>query len=458
MMPNIPFSTKKSLLSPRQQSIIGIAVLCITVMFVLFSGNLGLDKNEVLQLLSRFGQYVSKNATERGKTAQFQYATLDISGWGYDRVAHLSNISLNLSETTPMDTERVSFSTEQIDIRKDNSAFNSYVFELSQPVNIIRNSELTHIITGSKPIRYVVNSKNRDSTKLICYGLFLPETLRITPSVIAGEKGPAPERIELDVSSNNIINAEVNQDDGNAHVMVQMDNISVSHGTDSLVSIGSISGYVNTQNRQSGSVGGEFDLKISDIALNKNSVDKSISFALEGQYDGAEVEMDYVNMRPRMHNMVMNIDKTAIMGSDFDVIGSGHLAFSKDDPLPFGLMEMEIVNPNNLINNKIVPTSIKSFLETALRKASGTNKEFPERITIPLKREKHGAFYIGTLTFEQITAAVVTDFLESTVSREGRAADVATELPKLPEGAPGLNETSATPQAPIKPSDAPKEK
>ncbi|MGE0755069.1 MAG: hypothetical protein AB7L92_07925 [Alphaproteobacteria bacterium] len=443
-------TSSKRMFSRHQRSAIGITVLALSVLVILFSGSRGLQAEQVTTLMADFRQYITAQAQRQDRDVQFQHGTMVIEGWGYDKEAHIPDVSLKFSDKTPVGTQTTSYSTELMVIRKDNSVYDGFVVRFPDAINVISDSELVHIINGSAPIQMDVQQRGAGKDFI---SLRLPEQLRVTPASGA-ERQHSPARYELNLSGDNFISRQTNAADGSSQIQYQFPDIKVEHDGTRIFSATSIAGKYDIRKNKESRYYGNFELKGSDVLLPDAKDDRKLAMVLEGSYTAANITMDSMSLRPAFEDMALTLDKAALMGKDFSVMSSGQLAFSADDPLPHGVLEIEITNADNLVRDELVPLPLKPLLQAALKRASGTKGEFADLTSIPVKREKNGMMYLGGQTFEEITAAVLSDFLSSSIGqKKNDPAAVAEDLPPLPEGAPALEEMpSMIPVAPPEPS------
>ncbi len=435
-----------TLSSHQYRSIVGMAVLAVSVLIVLLTGSRGLKYEEVEAMLQRFNAHVMQEATRTGREAAFTYGTIDMQGWGYDRHAIVSNVSLEISQKALIDTTpRLSFSTERMVVTSDPALPDKTYFAFPEPVNIIKNSQLTSIITPSAPIQYIV----AESDTIMTHAISLPEQLMIAPVEVAGEGTPLQARTVMSFDPGPVAQAEINKSTGEMKVDYHIMHLKTVSGDRTHYTLGELSGHYTQVPQQDDRVSGKYEWRVTDMVFHEGDIQsKPISLALDATYTGDRSKVDFMQFHPSLGNAEMTIHKAALMGEDFNVIGMGQVSTADDDPLPYGNLEVEIENPGKLLASDLVPASLRSSFKAVLKKVAGEKAEASERASVALKRDKKGIFYIGGVTFEEVTATMLGNLLESAVPSAAPAQEIPQALPPLPAGAPSLKEGETSIPAP----------
>lgn len=431
---------KKFSLTQQQKTIIGLIILALTIIIVLFSGSNGITTQQANDFLTRFEKHITEHAALHQKEASFKHGAITLEGWGNDKKARVENISLELTQKSPIDAEKFSFSTGEIWISKDRLAGGKYYVNFPAPVNVICNSELAYVIDSEDPIKYGVYDRPTATE----HSLNLPPLLTIA-------SGPMPasdkKSLVISVARENQVKVEMDSSTGNRHVTYQLPQIAFKAHDVNMFAADSIMGDYTVEKLEEGQVTGKYDFKINNFTT-ADAPSHPYGAALQGSYKGDRMEVDYVGLRPLFGNGEITLDKVALVGNDFSVTGMGNLVMAKEDPLPSGSLDLDISNASQLITSDLVPSPLRGVLEAALKRASGTSGAFAERTSVPMKRAKNGVLYVGGVTFEEMTAAVLADLVKSVAPAAGEVAD---ELPPLPPGAPALEEAPnvmpATPPA-----------
>ncbi len=89
----------------QKKSIIGMSVLALAVIFILFSGSSELKEEQVTALLVRFDRYITEQAKQQDREAYFRHGAVQMEGWGYDKKAIVSNVSLEIVDKNAIDTQ-----------------------------------------------------------------------------------------------------------------------------------------------------------------------------------------------------------------------------------------------------------------------------------------------------------------------------------------------------------------
>jgi hypothetical protein len=93
-----------------------------------------------------------------------------------------------------------------------------------------------------------------------------------------------------------------------------------------------------------------------------------------------------------------------ISNPDFKFSASGNFSNIKGDPLPSGEVNVDIENVQQFLASDLISAENRPMVENILAKVSGKPLEGQTNMSIPLKREKMGMFFVGKSNFEELTA------------------------------------------------------
>lgn len=436
-------TTAKPMMTKRQRSMVGMLVLVFAVFIVLFSGAQTLSLSETKRLLTELGTITSNQSSDR-HNMELQHGAVRMEGWGFDKKAIISNVSFSISEQTPVDTKKISLSTQAVEVQKDTRLPRKYDMAFIEPINLIQDSHLSYIITSEKPLKLGLNYPDVASRFINRYDFEIPRRVTLTPAKTADETAQITERMLIQTSGGGAISF-MNLAENEKAIKLNLPGFALTQGDRAILSADMVRADVTRNDAER--VSGAYDIKIDKLNGAENQSDH-YTVAIDGTYSADEIYMNYNLMQPVINNGTFEINKAALMGGDFQLMAAGTVSFSADDPLPHGALDIEITNANSLVASNLIPMPLKPLLETALKRASGAEGDLEEHTSLAIKRDKNGVLYLGNMTFEEITAAVLSDFMRNAmpmVQQDNiQGAPVADELPELPEGAPTLEEMPET--------------
>ena len=444
-------------LSQRHKSVLGLLVLAFALVIIFAGSGEILKKEKVEQILREFSAYVQQEATSQNKEAKFQYGNIAMHGWGYDTYAIVSDLSMEISEKSLIDTSRVSISTSSVKVRQDNSLGQRMVFEFPDAINVIENSQLSKTITPSEPIIYAFERDKSD----VYNTMRLPEQIIIAPVPAAGDDEVVKERMIFSLGKENSIRTESHNNGTDAKITYLLPQLKIVHDNTKSISIAELMATTNVKRIAENQYSGRLEWRATDMVIHEGNTHGSpYSIIIDSDFTGDQARFDYFSGFPKLGNTEFAVQKIAFIGADFNVIANGKVAYAVDDPLPSGNLDIEIVNAEQLIASDIISAPFKAGVRSALYKMSGTKDSFGERTAINIKREKNGVLYVGGMTFEELTASMLGEFFKLT-----SPADTKPDMPvtapvpsqEIPVPSPDAADSLSIEQEGIMPDSTPQQ-
>jgi hypothetical protein len=428
-------------------NIVGLAFLALALGVVLFSGTSPISEDTIKQKLQAFSEQVASEAILRGKEAKFSYGDVAITGWGYDKRAVVTDVSLEISEKSTMETNRWGISTAKMVITPDPSVAERLFFTFPEPMNVIANSQLKSTVSFSSPLLYTFYDGSLKSPRVFAHEIRLPEKIISTPArnVDASASPAKPLIVTLDKDS--LISLRSHPDSGAHEIRYGFNNVNIVFEDNSEINIAALNSTLNESPAQGNRTNGEYTLSVTDIIHRGATTNNPYSM---------QVELSYESDRPQagkpLTSMDIKLGRFAIMNDDFKLQAKGNVSLTADDPLPYGNVDMEIINAGKFLASELLPDMLRPAITSLLEKTNGAEAVAAGRISVPLKREKNGVFYIGDSTFEELTAAIVSDLLKPPAAAPAEPATPITEEPEISvPSAPAAEE--AIPETPKEPTD-----
>ncbi len=429
-------------MSHAKKSALGMAILAVVIL-VIFSGSGDiLTRQRTEAYLNRFNDYVMRHSNEQNKEAKLKYGAISMHGWGYDTSAVVSDISYEISEHSLIDSTRFSLSTASMMVEQPHPGIKQVRFLFKDPINVIKSSQMTHTIMPSAPISYTLQDQGSADRMRSVHTVHLPEQVIISSVPAAGEEEIVRERLLLSFGKNNFIKAESDQAANISSVSYQMPDIKIVHDNSSSISVADLTVNSNIRQIDENKINGRFEWRANDIVVHDGSQhSKPHSLIFDADFTGDRVEMDYLRIIPVMGNMDFSVHKIALIGENFNIIAAGNLFFATSDPLPSGNLDIEIVNAEQLLASDLISASLKEPIRSTLKKISGVKGDFAERTPVTIKREKNGVLYVGGITFEELTASVIAEFLKMQIpaavgSQKENAPAAPSPVQVIPAPAP----------------------
>lgn len=392
---------------------VGVVILVASAAVVLLSGTSLITPEHIAAQLTRFGNYVATSAEARGKEGRFAYAGLDIQGWGYEKQGVIKNVTIELGEKSLLDTTKWTFSTASVGVRSDSASASRLFFECAEPINIIFNGQLKTTLTGTSPIRYGVLEGQQNGQVFVQHTLALPPQLLFTFPAPVGEENEQHRRTILSYDAGPLLSIQDMPVGNTREVKAQFNHLKMVGSDGTLASADVVSGQMQETINDENKIDGRYSATVSGFSLGAGSTaGKPYNMNASFRYSGDRAGLDITTLLPMMGtDAQMTLDTLSLVADNFTMNAQGNLATSLDDPLPHGAVDITIENAGNFIGSDLIPDHVRNGVLMVLEKISGQTLMPESRVVIALKREKNGVFYVGNVTFEELTASLLKDIL-----------------------------------------------
>lgn len=398
--------------SPKKRfvkSVLGLMVLAVSVWVVLFSGASAITTENIELRLQQLGAHLADEAAQHGKEAKLTYGTIEVEGWGYNKRATVDNISLELSEKTPLNTtHRWSFSTVQMQVLPDPMLPNNLFFVFSEPVNVIENSQLKTIISFSAPPKYGYFDGRDSKEHAVIHSLRLPSQLILTPGKAVDEIENKGHTITITFDENPLMQLRLLPESHERTMVYGFRNVSIMSDDGSQATIAALESNVHETLGADNRPQGKSQLKVLDIVLRDHEkVSKAYSLITDIDYSGDAPGLEIGNWLSGSGASDMTINQMQLATDDFKIKMTGKVSLATNDPLPSGDVNLEIENVKQFLESELIPAMAKPSLTEALQKVTGQPVAALSHATLPVKREKNGVMYVGGVTFEELAATML---------------------------------------------------
>lgn len=420
--------------SPRLLPILGLLILIAAVGIILFTGASGMSRESIEQRLRQFSDQITSEAAKSGREARFAYGNITMEGWGFNKRATVENVSLEVAEKSVLDVNRWSLSTAKMLAEPDPVTANNLVFVLPEPINVIENSQIKTVVTFSAPLKFTYFNGMVNKTQRIEQNFHFPDKIFLTSAQTAGEPADKTNDVVISYDENPVFTIKSEPATGARDANYAFRDVKIAMGDGSQATIASLSSILTEKPGADKKPVGNYKLMLVDLIL-RDSERTSHAYTITTNFDYTgdipSLSMNKMTLTPE--NSLITLNQLLIASDSFKIKAEGKLMLASDDPLPSGMINVDIDNVQSLINSELVPEASRPSVMDALQKITGQPVGSLTNVTIPVKREKSGMMYIGNVTFEELVASLLANMIRS-----------------APPGAP-----VAVPPAEQKPADAP---
>ena len=431
-------------------AVVAIIAIAVAIWFVLFGVSSLLTKEAVEANLQNISAQLAQEAKNGGKDAKLTYSSVDMEGWGYNKHAVVHGLNLTLADAAMPDLNNASFATDNVVVALDRTNPQRFLVEFPAPVNISQNGQPRTALTFSAPLRYAYLDTSVEGVHTVRHDLTIPNNLYLTEPATPGSdpqtEAAAPNRTTVSYKENPVFSFVLSPEQNSRVFDYAFSDIVVSGVAGDIATVGSVNGHYEAAPSAEGRVGGKYVFAVKDAVLHDGeTLTKPYSLNVDVSFDGEKPSSSAEGAMP-VQNAEVTVNELAFSSSEFNVHVDGKLASDPADPLLFGELKLTVNNVQQLLASEIVPPAARGAVEASLEKMLGQKITGMNELSVPLKREKNGAFYMGQSTFENIASAFV--------------ADVLTQRPATPQATPQPVELKAEqpavamPAAPVEPAPA----
>jgi hypothetical protein len=439
---------------------LGVAILAASILVILFTGAPGMTQIDIEQHLKQFSTDIGSEAAGSGREAKFNWGNITIEGWGYNKHGMVDDVSFELAEKSLLDTTRWTLSTAKMHVYPDPSMLRRLIFVFSEPVNVIENGQLKSIMTFSSPLKYVYYDGLLHKVHVIEHAVHLPEQITLTPAkTIDAASKDVPGNVMITYDKDPVWKFKSMPDSGERESEYLFRNMKIASQDGTQATIASISGGFKEKPGDDKRPLGNYKLAVIDLALrDSDKSTKSYSLSADINYTGNLPDMKQGRLVAATGDTELTLNQVQLTTDDFKVKASGTISMVNEDPLPSGKLDIDIDNVQKLVASELIPASSRRVVASALQKITGQPFESLTNVTIPLKREKNGLLYVGTVTFEELAAATFSDMLKNAPASEAApmpAPSPETAVPEPDNAAPDVVPVQPPAAAPDEKKDEP---
>lgn len=433
--------------SGKKCSIVSVIFLVasVAVLWLVWFGTASLlGKDVVGGGLQQLSAQLARFGDVHGKDVKLTYGEIDIEGWGYKKQAVVHDVVIQVANKSAMGTGRLSFSVEDVEIVSDPVDYKRLVISLSKPINISRDGRASGVLSFSEPLTdYYTQAKIGDDDAFR-HDMIFPKEMTLSKQ--SGEAVAEQIFINFAKAPTLIVGSIPAQK--SRSVSYDFSGFTQTSPDKNKINIGSLVGQLTESLSADGKLDSKYTLAVSDFvwygdkistkpyALNIDAVfsrpsdEKEAAEALP-----ADTAASSVSAAPDGGKILLN--SVVLSSPDFNLRASGNVSRASSDPLPSGEVNVDIDNLSGFLASEFVAIQDMAMMEAALVKITGQPLAGQTSVSIPLKREKNGVFYIGKTTFEGLVASLLSASIVPNQSLEALPVDGAA-VQRLPEIAPAL--------------------
>lgn len=408
------------------------------IWFVWFGTGTLISKELVEDNLQNFSADLNKFADENGKTAKLTYGEIEIAGWGYSKKAIIHNPYVDVGIKGVVSGDVWSLSTNSVQIAADYINSKRIMIYAADPILISDNGRLSQTVSFSEPLAIGYGKSTVESgANIFQQDIFFPKQITITHENTSSETEKGQAIVSFaSVPTFKIISIP---DEKKKSVSYKFSGLEVSERSGNKTLIGDITGNFNQEDVVDGRKSTiKYDLSLGDIIVSDAThSSKPYAFNLDVAVDVFSSDSaTVVEPQPATADVSsvpapvvsaptiskkIAVNQFALSGADFNVNARGDVLVGGDDPLPSGLVTLQIDNMQNFLGSELVPVNMKGMVKALLERMTGNTVDNQENVSIPLKRDSKGVFYLGQVSFEELASNFLTDVLISHPAAEPAA-------------------------------------
>lgn len=388
-------------------------IVALGIVFVLagvgyYAAKSGMSKADVEAQLTAFNESLATYGKAHGYDIKLTYDEMEIHGGIFYKKAELKNAEISL-EPTKDDTfyGPMKIKSPKVEISAKDNAFSSFNVSLPDPVTVL-SDEGTAQATFSEPLVIDVEREQAEAGTDANYSTVLPPSMTLTR--------PDESTAEIAFGGNSTMSGMVNLGASNYSHETQINSLKVLENGET-VSAASVNATV-----ESGVQDKEF-MKHQSFDVKELAFDGPRA-ALGKLNIVADVESDAPSdSADAAKGTAINTLKVEAADQSFAVNAQGNMQATANEILPQGELTVAIDKPQELIAalNKagIINPLMERIAYTVLPKIDTAWKEGGDKVSFALKRHADQPLYVGSLTFEELTAQVFTGLMQQAAPSAG---------------------------------------
>lgn len=397
----------------RMLRLIGLLVLLACVATILLSGVTRLSEQYVRQTLVQLNDRLASEASRYGRKARLSYGDVRMEGWGYNKQAVVDNVRVELAFPGEHGGVQQSFSTAKMTITPDLSGQNRLTLVFADPLQLSEDGRLRAAISFAQPLRYLYSEAEENGQRVVAHQVVFPPEIILEEMAASATQPSVRTVIAYEHPS---LQMRVWPESSESETTYGFSNIRLSGEGGPEVTIAALSGQHHERQPDMLSTEGKYMFNLSDMVQhNADKAGAPYSVAADVSYKGAKADADALNW----DSMQMAINKFSLLSDEFKIRASGDVEIRPDDPMPSGNVDVNIENADRLAASEMVPEFMRPVVSNALEKIAGGPVSEKSNLSILLKREKNGVFFIGNTTFEALAATVFGDMMKAMNGAQG---------------------------------------
>ncbi len=450
-----------------------VAGILVLVLIGFFASRAGIDKALVKEQLDHFIAQMKERGRAQGRDIDITYGDLEVVGSFASKhvVVHNPIMTIKpLQRATykPGDqkvTDALRVSTPTIEIYALAMDLSSMRFEAAQPIDFadadVPEKSLLKI-KGNVPFLLTVSQTSHSDVPYVETHYQSPNQIELTylrEQQAAGEEDKAPtvvpvyETMQVAVAQGSGVDSSIAADkSGLGEVKMNYKDIVITPqaAPEGAVKIAEITGgWSNALNDKKLNVVHTL-LKAGPVTSEaKDAPYLPIMLDMDATYEGAMPNKPEAIASIQSPESVITLKKFSLTTKDANLTATADFNASASDMLPVGKANIALTNVPYVIGqlktHGLLAPQTELMVGHVLQLATGTPVEQLHDVTIPIERERGGAFKIGQTTFEELFATFLKDAMAA------KAGIPQTTAPAT-VGAPGAVPTPAAPAGVISPA------
>lgn len=435
----------------------------IVIWLVWFGTASLLGRDIVENSLQQLSQQLENAGRKYGKEVKLSHGKIDIEGWGYNKQAVVHDVVIEVTGDVIGHPMKFIFSTENMVISSGPGGPGQLIMLLSKPVNLSRNGVPVKSFVFSEPLLYSYAQMKTGGGQAFRHDIALPKKIVLLepqPENIADGTKNSDGQVDNEEAVLNFDKSPTAQilympEQRARATTIDFSGFTLSKHGENIITIGSFNTRINEGSGDAeGRIAGKYKLEIADMVLYKDK-DSTKPYALKIDTDytvdtnkqktsdaNPDASSSFtpdpsLNNTGPDENRDVVVNEISLSNPDFKLIAAGKISNIKGDPLPSGDMNVEIDNLQQFMASEFVAMEGKTMIEAALVKITGQPLAEQTQVSIPMKREKSGIFYIGKTTFEELVSYLLsTSIMLNQGSGVERLPEITPALGKQPDLSP----------------------
>jgi|GEM_PF-3013815 len=472
-----------------------IAVLAVgagaaALWFVWFGPSSLINKELVESNLQRLSSQLGAFASEHGKEAKISYGEIEIAGWGYGKKAIVHNPVVEVSVKGEGVSKAWAASTNSVLVESDSVNSGRVILLIADAINISEDGKARETVTFSEPLKYGYLATQIGAEQSAQQDVYIPKKITISQldasGVAAGgdcansdagcaSQEGASAKAQTTISFINAPTLQIisSQQSEKSSISYDFSGMEITSNDGNKLIVGTAAGKFNKENEAEGKPSIKYNFTLGDVVVSDAThTSKPYAFNFDVAVSGDSSAAPAVAPAPvtvdggtaqepaktpevaaasvASSGQKIALNNLSVSGQDFKVHASGNILVEAGDIMPSGLVELKIDNVPQFLSSELVPADSRGLVEGLLEKMAGKPVAKEESISIPLKREKNGTFYLGQANFEALAASALSDTLMGRPASDYHAPDKAAAPVVAPSVAePTVSGAATAPVAPV---------